>query len=93
MSNTPTTPSTPETQDTKKGAPMTDTDLIAQLIEAIKAEVLGLEKFEELEKEIKSLQIATPEYREARKARAELIREIRGGRKAQKDLKVLIAQM
>jgi hypothetical protein len=66
MSNTPTTPSTPETQDTEKGAPMTDTNLTAQLIEAIKAEVLGLEKFEELEKEIKSLQIATPEYREAR---------------------------
>lgn len=89
--STPTT--TPESKEKPKGAQMSDTDLTTQLIEAIKAEILGLEKFEELEEEIKSLQIATPEYREARKARAELIRQIRGGRKTQKELKVLIAQM
>lgn len=57
---------------------------------AIKQEFDGLARFDELETEIQSLTVGTPEYRAAKKERAALIHQIRGSRKMQKDLKISI---
>jgi len=74
-------------------APKTEsTDLFEEFKNAVKLEVNGLKRFNELESEILNLTPATPEYRAAKHERMELIRQIRGSRKTQKDLKVAIAE-
>lgn len=74
-------------------APKTEsTNLFEEFKTAVKLEINGLKRFNELEAEILNLTPATPEYRAAKHERMELIRQIRGSRKTQKELKAVIAE-
>jgi len=65
-------------------------NLLKEFAEAVKLEFDGLKRFEEIERELVNLQSGTPEYRTIRSERIEMIKQVRGSRKVQKELKLEI---
>ena len=78
---------------TNKTKESTSTDLFTSFTEAVKLEFEGLQRFNEIEEELKTLQTGTPEFKAIRHERMDMIKQVRGSRKTQKQLKLEIANL